>query len=242
MNVTTEYEVAVPTMGTLGGVTVLETFPSAKLYVPEDEFEDYEMFYPGSVISVPQAETWADLANYALAHATKPNVLILGHSVYGAGAWKAGKWRHVRADGLDRLIRNGFLMAREADVPLWGLQASSNKNDYQTFAPFTLLRTVPACWSGHVCGHGLQYDRRMGPWADVDMTLQALRSYRRVLRFQYLHALQAGVGASQGRSIEELEAGERGHRALVVKWGSRIVRYYNSETMELTLSVPIRGC
>lgn len=142
---------------------------------------------------------------------------------------KIGMWTgHTRSDleypQIMQMIDNGFQMACDMGVKLWGINCLQDKFSYREYTPFSFSAFIGGPLQGH-CGNDLRYDEKIPLKEDYDHFIQQMAKYRRVLRINRFHYYckmhEIAGGCSTYRTIE----GEKRYLAnLQKKWGSRIVK------------------
>lgn len=140
----------------------------------------------------------------------------------------------IEGEALVEFIEQGFQIAREWGVRLWGVQFNWDKGIYRESAPFSTLSFLTASWHGFA-GCPLKYDEALPLKEDYDLTLQELNAWRRLLRFNFVHVIKddhenrGGCAAMRNVAveIEQMAAFRR-------KWGSGIVRSDQGKSREKT--------
>lgn len=244
-------DVVIPSYRRPDRVRALKAFPDAEVWVPESQVDSYQAVYKHANIrtvsdAIDGIGTVALKLNYILKVKIETralNVLRVDDDVEGIGVWEGGEHRELSVDEIARLVHDGFRMAREAHVPLWGLNILKDKRAYSVFRPFSLLAPILGPFTGHVLPHDLWYDAKMGTKEDYDLWLQAIHGYRRTLRFQKYHYLKkedtrGGLYASRTHDRERSFA-----TAITRKWGD-VIRYDETKKnlLDARVAIPIQGC
>lgn len=245
-----EYVVAVPSWGRAGLVRVFDVFPQAVLWVAERQRAAYEAAHPGRAVEAVPDEldgigTVAPKLNWLLDQlAGARHVLMIDDDVWGIGRYERGEHAVLTTAEADALVRQGFALAAELGVPLWGINILQDQRAYSVMRPFKLLSPILGPFRGHLLPHGLRYDAGVGAKEDYDLWLQAIHRYRRTLRFDKYHYLKAnetrgGFAAVRTRAWE-LET----CRAVESKWGTATIRYDTAKKnmLDARVHVAIPGC
>jgi hypothetical protein len=227
-------------------------FPTAKYLVGEFERDDYtKILGADRVISTPDEETntIAKARNWVLQNIPRP-LLMLDDDVYCVCRFEdkinQKKIPHTPKEAAN-FIKEGFRMAEEWGVPLWGINQTADPLAYREFCPFSLSNVVLGPFCGHL-EHDCLYDETLPFKEDYDMSLQLLNKYRKILRLNKYHYLcdhgKMEGGCVSKRSLEvEKDNAERFTR----KWGSKIVKFNYKNPKKITdvlngrVDPPIRG-
>lgn len=137
-------------------------------------------------------------------------------------------------------------LAYEWGCPLFGFNLNTDGRNAPQYKPFSLSQPILGPCCGHL-EHDLHYDARMDLKEDYDISLQALKKYRKILRFNK-YAVNAAHKDNKGGcvSYRTLEREEMACRAIERKWGKKII-HYNTKTGKYTsylngvVNVPING-
>lgn len=246
----TGYHVAIPSYGRPGRVEALRVFPDATLYVCEREAESYAWFYPGvALVAVPDAVegSLARKLNWILERALSEGIrhlLRVDDDVRALGTWQLGSWRRLTVAQADAFVRDGFRMAEETRTAFWGVNVIQDKRAYSVFRPLKLLAPILGPFGGQVLDHGLRYDERMGAKEDYDFWLQMVRRYRRTLRFDGYHYAKREETVGGWYASRTMERERQWSRAIVAKWGRRVIRYDETtkNLLDGRVNIPIPGC
>lgn len=140
--------------------------------------------------------------------------------------WFEGNQPHkMTKDQVDEFIEMGFILARDIDVKMWGMNCKGcDKGSYREYTPFSCKSYISATFGGFR-RLDLRYDERLPLKEDYDMCLQILNKYRRLLRINYafyvskLHTNKGGCA-----SIRTMERERQQLDLLQAKWGKKIVQ------------------
>lgn len=140
------------------------------------------------------------------------------------------------------VIENGFSMCDESGIKLWGLNVNSDPMSYTISKPFSFSNMILGPWQG-IIKTELRYDETLYLKEDYDFSLQNLKNFRKVLRFNFLsyyvdHESLAGGCQTYRTSENEIEQ----NNMLLNKWGSDIIKYnnrYDRDTINMIVKSPI---
>lgn len=245
--------VAVPSKGRAGAVSSIKLLGSAgglaRLFVPEDEADEYRSGNGVPVEGVPLAVKGITATrNFILEWCEKQGeteLVMVDDDGVGWGYFEDG----IKTPGLPYpdawkldLLTNCFGMAREAGTNLFGFSVSFDKRFYREYSPFSLVCVVVGNLMGIVIGDGQRFDERLKLKEDYDFSLQSLRRYRRVLRSNkhYWHVEHHDTPGGC-RSYRTFAAEKESIDLLQRKWGKGIVRRNSRKDWEIMVHCPIPG-
>lgn len=213
------------------------------LAVHEFEAEAYERA-GARVMVVPDAARGniARVRNWILDHADDDEIVMLDDDLKEVGYFgKPAKHNAMSAGEILRLLRRGFVLARDWGATLWGVNLQNDPKFYRTWTPFSTLLPVLGTFSCHVAPT-LRYDETLSLNEDYDFFLKTIRERRVVVRMNKYYYLADHVnkrgGCSTYRTVErEREQAEIMRR----RWGSDVVRYDFSKSFNPVIHVPISG-
>jgi hypothetical protein len=232
-------------------VSTFALAPFASIWVPESQGEAYREHYP-NVITIPDAEDGNACRknNAILKRSPAEWTLILDDDITGIGYWESGDHHWMNPDELQLMINQGFILAKDFGVRLWGINQSKDELIYATQKPFNLLAAVLGPFHGHLPS-SLRYDERFSFRDDYDFWLQNMYTYHKTLRmnkYHYVHdsGTKAG-GLTASRSMDAMKAE---HARMRKKWGD-LVKVGGSaggksatgkNILNLLVKSPIKGC
>ena len=135
----------------------------------------------------------------------------------------------VEAEDFLDFIERYTLLCQDFGFKMWGVNVNIDARSYNQNTPFSTLSFIGGPFACFLRGNECRYDEDLPLKEDYDMTIQQCNRYRGCLRVNKYHyvvkqATQAG-GCATYRNYEREE--EQLH-ALRRKWGSRIVKFDNS--------------
>ena len=217
-----DIEIAIPSYKRAGDVSTLDLIPDqANVWVPASQVEEYELHYPGRVVGI-EDDLDGNIArkrNAILDLSPADFVLMLDDDIRFVGRFEDGEHDKLDPQEFEWLILEGFRMAKEAGVRLWGINQNSDPMTYRTMTPFSFLATI----LGPFCGHlnpELRYDEKMSPKEDYDFWLWNIYHYRKTFRMNKYHYL-AGHGAQSGglAALRSMDREWSKARLMRKRWG-----------------------
>lgn len=228
-------------------------FLMAKYCVPESQEKEYiEAVGKERVITLPDSED-GDIVkkrNWILKNIPRPLIMIdddVSRFVY----WDKRKDKYLSKEYPKDLINDLFIefisMANQFDVKMFGIAQNKDDRQFKEFCPFNLSNVILGPFQGHL-EHDLIFDKRVGTKDDYDMSLQQLRKYKKVLRFNKFaydceHGDNKGGIVSYRTQEKEIEY----CKSIMMKWGKKIIEYKIPPTKMTDLlnakkvNIPIKG-
>lgn len=222
--------ICAPSYKRANGVDTLKYLPSTRIYVSNDEYDDYHKNYPESDIVGVDPKHQGNLCrirNHILDQEMGDNkvVVIIDDDLKKIGYHEQRKQNHLKTEEeVIDFIRKYSELAISWGIGAWGININPDKQVYREYTPFSLTSYIGGPFMAHI-KHDIRYDENLPLKEDYDFTLQFLNKYRKILRvnkyfYDTKQAEQAG-GCATYRNLErELDQ----LKLLQKKWGSRIVK------------------
>jgi hypothetical protein len=241
--------VAIPSYARAGYVRALDVFPTATLYVPMCQVDEYnQASAETAVLGVPDRVdgigTVALKRNWIMDHSPERRLVMVDDDVRRFGYWEHGVRRFFAPDEVLEFIERAFVMADDMNVPVWGVNPMSDKRGYGEMRPFSFLAPITGPFTAHRLDHGIRCDPKMGTKEDYDFWLQVINRYRMTLRFNKYHWVkdeQSHGGLYTTRTMDRERADAD---AITRKWGARVITYKETTKSILdpvSVNVPIAG-
>ena len=210
--------VAIRSYKRAGRVETTKVFPFASIWVPESQADEYEKYYPDKIITIPD-ECDGNLGrknNSILDRTPSEWTLILDDDITAFGYWEEGEKNYPTPEHLQEFITQGFDMAFNMGVKMWGVNQAEDPMFYQVMRPFSLLAPILGPFVGHLSPE-LRNDEKTEGKDDYDFFLQNILVHRKTLRFnkwfyRHGHGLNSGGFVSmrtmevEQKSIEYMQA------------------------------------
>lgn len=219
-------------------VSTLDYLPYCRVWVDEEEAEEYRKNYPkADIVACPKGVQGnvARVRNYILDTEFARGVDVVCmvdddmQKLERFVPSKVNRFGYERekieADELLVLIEKYSIMAMDMGAYQWGVMCNHDRMSYRHCTPFSTLSFVGGPFSCFLKDGGLRYDEKLPLKEDYDMVLQQLNKYRVVLRVNYIHYWckqsenKGGCAVMRNREKEEQQ-----FRAFQRKWGSKIVK------------------
>lgn len=222
--------IAIPSYKRAGEVTASEMFDDYRIFVPPDQADDYRAHHPKKFVveyplpegNIPRKKNWM----MKWARENKYEVIFFLDDDYksmncnGSG----DSVKIIDKDHIIQVIESHAILARDANAPLFTFHNITDIRRYKKNKPFTLFTTFKRGNYGIWLDSTLKFDDRFQLNEDVDLGLQALLSYRKILSdYRYSFAMKNVMGAKGG--LSNFRNGEREKQFLELlrsKWGKHI--------------------
>ena len=216
------------------------------LCVQDFEADAYRAAYPNNpILELPDTVrgNMAKVRNYIRDRANADWFVMLDDDINWMGYHQQCKRVEMDKEHIVEMLVNGFEMAEDLGVPLWGINLVDAPRCYRQYSPISFLSPVLGPFSCHIgVDHAIRYDERLGLNEDYDFALQVLNRYRKILRFnKYFYVcehLDQPGGCAAHRSMDRER---RQSEIMIAKWGPEIVAYKLDKTPNPRINVPIRG-
>lgn len=154
----TKIHVAIRSYKRAGRVTTFDHFPFAYIWVPESQGDEYRKYHGDRVITIPD-ELDGNIVrktNAIMDRTPLPWLVILDDDITHIGKWEDGGHEWLKPEGIAWLLMQGFIMAEELGVLLWGINQVKDPMAYRTMTPFSLLSPVLGPFNCHLLPHSIR--------------------------------------------------------------------------------------
>lgn len=240
------------------GLKGKDYFTSAKYVIPISQLNDYLKVLPEErIITIPDEDdgNLCRKRNWIMKNCPRPFVM-LDDDVYDIRTMQNRRFdvgftqfETMEFEKFDAYMDSVADLCRELDVRFFGISSKTDEREYKEWLPFSMTNIVNGPFQGHM-EHELLYDERMPTKDDYDMTLQQLREFKKVLRVNFLAFYKfATKDGNEGGlvSMRTQEYETDNCRAIMRKWGTKIIRYelppkkLNDLLNPKKMNVPIKG-
>ena len=166
----------------------------------------------------------ARIRNYILDHAGCSRIVMLDDDVQYIGRWREQSQERLSEDEFYEFCEEGFALADDLGVKLWGMNLLPDKGAYREYTPFSMKQCVLGPFQAFN-DLDLRYDETLPLKEDYDLSLQVLHKYHKTLRFNsYHYAARQHVNTGGCADYRTIEKEKNQFLLLQRKWGSRIVQ------------------
>jgi hypothetical protein len=212
-----------------------------------DKYKDYNI----EVLPDNLRGNIARVRNYIKTELLQGNGLIIDDDIEQIThfTWKDGLPKGTPVTDCMEFIEQGFTLAEQFGVRLWGLNIVGDKGSYREYTPFSLTNWISGSFMGFL-DHDLAFDERLPLKEDLDLCLQTLNVDRKLLRINYASLRKKDHGNTGGcADYRTVQREKEQMRLFQKKWGKHIVREdkttkgkkQKSYDINPVLNVPIRG-
>lgn len=230
-------------------------FTMAKYCVPESQTSEYiKAVGKNRVIAIPDNEDGSitKKRNWILKNIPRPLIMI-DDDVKKLVYWDNRKngASYLRKEFPKELIHDVFMefisITDQFGAKMFGISQNTDDRVHKEFQPFNLTNIVLGPFQGHL-EHGLWFDDKVGSKDDYDMSLQQLKKYKMVVRFnKYAYECEHGDNKGGIVSFRTKEKEVEWCKNIMKKWGTKIIKYEipPRKTTDLLnakhVNVPIKG-
>lgn len=203
-----------------GIVKTIHIFPSAAIWVPESQGDDYRKYYD-NVVTIPDKEdgTTSKKFNAILNRTPSDYTLILDDDIPMIGMWNGGEGIILTPEQALYMVWQGFVLAEDLGVELWGINQGYDPMWYRTYTPFSLLAPVLGPFNAHI-RPTLRYDDSCNAKEDYDFWFQNIQKIRKTLRLNMYHYKHDIANMPGGlHSIRTNAYEDAAEKRMKEKWG-----------------------
>ncbi len=243
--------VVVPSYGRAGRTLTQKVFASGVVVVPESQADDYrerEEWPDGwSVVGIPdEKDGRKSRKQNAVLDLYQGRDLVMCDDDYKyVGMWENGIDKRCTPEMLDRMLTNGFQMARDVGTPLWGINVQVDRKFYREHAPFAFISVVLGpfmAFVGDLWPEDLRFDDSLWYKEDYDLSLKVLHRFHhtvRLSRYHYMVDHQQMSGGVVGMRNMDSEKAENDR--LERRWGSGVWKSQFHRSVNPIIKVPLKG-
>ncbi len=220
------YELVIPSRRRVEqAAKALTMLPDALISVDEREEAEYLKQIPRDhLVTHPPMRGLGPIRRWTLENSTCEWVVMCDDDLKHVESMVGRKPKKYTAPGvLRRLIENQIQVADDLGIRMFAWSRGSRPGQFHAAKPFYLAGPCSGCF-GVRTNHGLEPDRRLLAYEDVDQTLTCLLRYRIILqdmRFYWrFGSTFTGAGGGQGIRTSDTDAADR--RVIYNKWGAHI--------------------
>ena len=236
-------KIYIPSYKRAGKVKTRKTLDGGILAIHEFEEKDYRNNEGGELLVIPDElrGNIAKVRNYILDNTNDDEIVMMDDDIKEIGYHEKLTQNKMKPEGIIRLLENGYQMAKELGVSLWGVNLQSDPKFYREYSPFSLLSPILGTFSCHYKPK-LRYDETLFLNEDYDYYLKTINEFRKTLRFNkyyYIadHLKISGGCGSYRLKDTEIEQGERMQK----RWGSKVFKFDINKSTNGRINVPIPG-
>jgi hypothetical protein len=179
--------IAIPSKGRPFKSKSKELISSAKIFVPESEFDLYNKIYPNDIISVPnEVKGITKTRNWILKNNLGVNVVFVDDDLKKCGYWitqyEKRKFKDIKNE---QMIINEFKklfeVCNDLDYKIWGLKTESSKISQHDEKPFVFMTYITASCMGIVNDGSYYFNENYEVKEDYEIGLRHIKEKGGVL-------------------------------------------------------------
>jgi len=244
------YQIAIPSYKRASDCQTAKLFSRGIIFCHEFEVEEYKKHNRNKIIAIPDnlaGKGMAVIRNFMLDNTKENNVVFLDDDIKQFGYYENLQLFIMSENEVYHFFDNAFRMSEEMGTKLWGVNLQSDKKFYREYSPFSLSSVILGPCMGITKDKDLRFDERLGLKEDYDYSIQVLRKFRKILRFNKYHYVSAHIKKKGGcASYRTMKKEEEQAKLFQKKWGRSVVQI-KRKTQGGNLSInpvvhcPIRG-
>lgn len=238
-------------------VETLKYLPYCKVWVSEEELEEYKSKNKGATFEVLSKQGNVSIARNEILDKEFARgmdvVCIIDDDLKGIYHYEKAKHNNfgyekhlIEADEFEEFIIKHSIMCKELGFYLWGVNLNKDPLSYKHGTPINTKAIILGPFSCHLKGSEIRYDERIPLKEDYDLAIQHLNTYRGILRMNKFHYdCKQSVQAGGCASIRNYKREEEQLKLLQKKWGKDIVRIDKGSKKKFDynpiIKIPIKG-
>jgi hypothetical protein len=240
------FSVYIPTYKRYGFVETHNIFPDAYLVCNESEYNHYKNCYPEmKIMACPDSVqgNMGKVRNWIKDNVKTERFVMVDDDVKAILCKEGYRQFKMDREHIYEMIENGFVMCEDLGTVMWGINLNYDPRLYKETTPLSMLNVVLGPFNCHIQDRGLRYDENLPTKEDYDYALQVLHKYHKILRFNKYGYMCGHLENQTGGSItfRRMDMEVEQNEYLVKKWGSRVIRYDMSKSVNPKVSVPLKG-
>jgi hypothetical protein len=236
-------KIFIPSYKRAGRVKTRNILTEGIIACHEFEYDEYMEKEGGEILLVPDGlkGNIAKVRNYILDNAKDDEIVMLDDDICEIGFHENMIQEKMEADKIFHFLNDGFQMAKDLGITLWGVNLQSDPKFYREYSPFSLLAPILGTFSCHY-KPTLRYDDELFLNEDYDFFLKTINQNRKTLRFNKYyykadHLKKAGGCGAYRMKDFEIEQAEK----MVKRWGSKVFKFDINKSTNGRINVPISG-
>lgn len=221
------FEIAIPSYKRADDCLTAKCFSRAIIFCHKFEAEEYRKHNKNKIVVIPDelaGKGMAVIRNFILDNTKSENVVMLDDDIKQFGYYEKLEMFLMTENEVYALFENFFRMTKEAGTKLWGVNLQSDKKFYREYSPLSLSSVILGPCMGITKDKDIRFDDRLGLKEDYDYSIQVLRKFRKILRFNKYHYVSAHIKKKGGcASYRTMKKEEDQAMLFQKKWGKAIV-------------------
>jgi len=244
------FEIAIPSYKRANDCQTAKWISRGIIFCHKFEANEYRKNNKNKIVVIPDelaGKGMAVIRNFILDNTKADQVIMLDDDIKQFGYYENLELHLMSEQEIYALFENMFRMTSEAGTKLFGLNLQSDKKFYREYSPLSLSSVILGPCMGIIKDDEIRFDERLGLKEDYDYSIQVLRKFRKILRFNKYHYTSAHIKKKGGcAAYRTMKKEEEQAKLFQKKWGRSIVQI-KRKTQGGNLSInpvvhcPIRG-
>lgn len=244
------FTIAIPSYKRPDDCITAKNFKQGIIFCHKFEVAEYKKHNKNKIIAIPDelaGKGMAVIRNFILDNIKTEKVVLLDDDIKQFGYYENLEMFLMTENEVYNLFENNFIMCEEAKTKLWGVNLQSDKKFYREYSPLSLSSVILGPCMGIIKDKDIRFDDRLGLKEDYDYSIQILRKFRKILRFNKYHYVSAHIKKKGGcASYRTMKKEEEQAVLFQKKWGRNIVTIQRKTqggnlSINPVVRIPIRG-
>ena len=237
----------IPSYKRYDGLLTLEYLSKAKVYVSEEDYPLYtENYSKNNFVKMPneyQGKGKAIANNWILNKEWDEDtdaIVMLDDDIKGAKLWRFENNKiDLSEEDFYEICERSVSLAKEFGCGMFLFNRTGDRLQHNPSAPFRLHGVSNGALIGLVQNDGLRFDEKLTTSEDIDLQLQSMKKYHKVLLIEryYLDVMQWTNEGGYQSIREGRKTDKRCRDLLQKKWGNKIVRTNEKQKQDVGHSI-----
>lgn len=236
-------KIFIPSYKRAGTVKTRLTLNGGVIVCHEFEYDEYMEKEGGEILAIPDElkGNIAKVRNWILDNANDDEIVMMDDDISQVGFHENMIQISMSPKKIIRFLKNGYQMAKDLGVSLWGVNLQSDPKFYREYSPFSFHSPILGTFSCHYKPQ-IRYDENLFLNEDYDFFLKTINEHRKTLRFNKYYYKADHLGKSGGCGSYRLKDFEIEQAEKMIKrWGSRVFKFDINKSTNGRINVPISG-
>lgn len=233
-------KIVVPSYKRAGNVITRVLCPSSVIACHAFEAEEYAEKEGGELLVLPDElkGNIAKVRNYILDNVEDDCIVMMDDDIREVGHHELNKKHPFSSARYMVFLEDGYRMAEEFKVHLWGVNLQDDPKFYHQYNPLSFHAPILGTLSCHL-RQTKRYDETLYLNEDYDLFLKLILADRKVLRLDKYYYIADHLNRKGGcASYRRLDEERRQADVMVRRWGS-VVRYNLKKSTNPVINIPI---
>ena len=220
-------------------IKTINYVPCAKVYVSPEDYEDYIKFNPKfkeniikcpeGIQGTPDGKGKIKTMNWILDTEMKDDntcIIFLDDDITCLmKTMRKEKDIPISTEEFLEMNENYCILAREWGIGIWSYNTNADPLSYKEYLPFSVHAYLDGSHLAFVKKNELRFDERFTVKEDVDMVLQQIQKYHKVLRVnRYYYKVKGFEGKGGVQEFRTVEKEKEQFKMFRKKWGDVVIQ------------------